>query len=466
MIIKSINKITTKNIDQENFDDEEESYNDTPMAYTVESFTSALGRDANYSRDYHGAKREDGKYSIEGDGSLEPNISSDAGIEFISPTLPLGEILGDLDKVVKWAKREGCYTGPEQETGLHINVSIPSIYIGEELDYVKLVLFLGDNYILNEFDRYGNDYCRSSLDLIYERAYDNPNLVVNAIEKMQQNLNGIASRVFHSGVTSKKVSVNNKGNYIEFRGPGGDWLGVYTNDENSIPNTLYRMIWAINVASKPDLYKREYYTKLSDLLGKKEVRYYDPKDPRNAKQPTTFSPVRNKPGLIPHVVAGNKENIIEKLRETVVDFIANSGRYPQQEREKIIKKTLKIFGGDKGRTTSNPPNIPGAKPPQQGGADWQSQRRTSSQPEYVAPGLQTNLSYSLPPQIKSWMEHIPTTDTETLERVLDDIRNNRGDYARRLWTTFTPEITQIVIQVLVDELNRRNQEAGDVPEEQ
>ena len=64
------------------------------------------------------------------------------------------------------------------------------------------------------------------------------------------------------------------------------------------------------------------------------------------------------------------------------------------------------------------------------------------------------------------MEHIPTTDTETLERVLDDIRNNRGDYARRLWTTFTPEIIRIVIQALVDELNRRNHEAGDVPEEQ
>ena len=447
-------------------DENEEDYyddddGDNSFTDAVRSFVNAVGRDANYSAKYHSAKRENGKYAIEGDGSLEPETSRDSGVEFISPTLPLTEMLDDLQKVLAWASRTGCYTGSQYETGLHINVSIPSINTREKLDYVKLVLFLGDHHILNEFDRYGNSYCESSLDLIYNKAANNPNQLIRAMDKMQNNFNQIASRVFHDGETYKRVSVNNKGNYIEFRGPGGEWI----SNAKSIPDSLYRMVWALNVASDPQLYRKEYYKKLSDLLGAKSVQYYDPKDPKNAKQPSKFNPVRQ-PGNVPHITAGDKSDVITKLRELVVDFTANGGRYSAEDREKLVKRTIKNFGHKNQDYNRKTYPIPGVKPlPGRAGYVPQQLTRPEVQPEIVAPGLQRNQNF-VPPQVEQMLRQVPDASTGELETTLDNIRNNRGHQATRLSTAFDPSVRQHVIQTIENELNRRNQEAGDVPEEQ
>jgi hypothetical protein len=67
-------------------------------------FATFMGKKVN-TGDYHQARREPGKYVVEPDGSLEPDSSDDLGLEFVSPPLPIDELLTDLAKVKKWADR-------------------------------------------------------------------------------------------------------------------------------------------------------------------------------------------------------------------------------------------------------------------------------------------------------------------------------------------------------------------------
>jgi hypothetical protein len=42
---------------------------------------------------------------VEPDSSLDPDDSDDQGLEFVSPPLPIEELLSDLNKVKAWADR-------------------------------------------------------------------------------------------------------------------------------------------------------------------------------------------------------------------------------------------------------------------------------------------------------------------------------------------------------------------------
>jgi len=119
-------------------------------------FSNAIGRPVNASSSYHGATRRPGHYVVEPDSSLHGDEPGDGGLEFVSPPLTISEMLDDIDSVAQWAERTGAYTN--SSTGLHMNVSVPN---QDKLDFVKLAMFLGDNYILEQFGREGNTYCKS-----------------------------------------------------------------------------------------------------------------------------------------------------------------------------------------------------------------------------------------------------------------------------------------------------------------
>jgi hypothetical protein len=225
----------------------------------AEEFGNAIGRPWNASSDYHGARREAGKYVVEPDGSLDPDDpGSEAGLEFVSPPLPVTELLSDLRKVVKWAKDRGCYTN--ESTGLHMNVSVPGFSL-EKLDFVKLALFIGDQYILESFGRTGNTYCKSALELVKRAA--TPDKVEQVMSRMKEQLGTVASKIIHSGITSKYTSINTKDGYIEFRSPGGDWLNA---NIDVLETTLLRFVVAMNIALDESAYKEEYAKKLYKLI--------------------------------------------------------------------------------------------------------------------------------------------------------------------------------------------------------
>lgn len=234
-----------------------------PVEGVAEDFGNAIGRPWNASSNYHGARRAPGKYVIEPDGSLDPDDpSNEAGLEFVSPPLPVAELLSDLQKVVAWAKNRGCYTN--ESTGLHINVSVPAWQGNlEKLDYVKLAILLGDQYVLDQFGRAGNTYCKSALEMVKSRISQRPEDAGALLKKMREQLNTTASKLIHTGVTNKYTSINTKDGYVEFRSPGGDWLN---EDIGKIENTLLRFVVALDAAADETKYREEYAKKLYKLL--------------------------------------------------------------------------------------------------------------------------------------------------------------------------------------------------------
>lgn len=224
----------------------------------ADDFGQAIGRPVNASTSYHGAYRQPGHYVVEPDSSLHGDEPGDGGLEFVSPPLTVAEMLEDIDKVAAWAGRAGAYTN--DSTGLHMNVSVPD---QKNLDFVKLAMFLGDNYILEQFGREGNTYCKSVLKSIKIIARTEPERVTEMMRQFQSGLSDIASKVLHTGQTQKYSSINNRGNWVEFRGPGGDWLG---DDLSAVKNTMLRAVVALDVATKPEEFKQEYYKKLYKTL--------------------------------------------------------------------------------------------------------------------------------------------------------------------------------------------------------
>ena len=231
----------------------------------ADEFREAIGRKVNWSAEYHGGKREPNAYVVEPDGSLIPSDSDDAGLEFVSPPLPIDEMISDLNKVKAWADQRGCYTSKAAKTGLHINVSVPG-FDNKKLDYVKLALLLGDEYVLNQFGRLGNSYAASAMGMIKERIAQRPADAAAMLQKMKAGMEELATKIIHSGTTSKFTSINTKDGYIEFRSPGGDWLD---SNFGLIETTLMRFVVALDAAMDPAKYRDEYLKKLYRLLDPK-----------------------------------------------------------------------------------------------------------------------------------------------------------------------------------------------------
>jgi hypothetical protein len=242
----------------------EESDSGASIDAIANDFSEVIGRPVNASERYHGARREPGKYVVEPDGSLDPDDSDDKGLEFVSPPLTFPEMLEDLEKVRRWAGRIGAYTN--KSTGLHMNVSIPG-YDDKNLDFVKLALLVGDQYVLDQFGRSANTYATSALSKIQARAKNlSPDQVQGLFDQMRAGLNKFASRSIQGSDVGKYTSIHPQGKYIEFRSPGGDWL---SEDPKTLVSTLMRFIVALDAAMDPDKYRKEYLSKLRKLLAPK-----------------------------------------------------------------------------------------------------------------------------------------------------------------------------------------------------
>jgi hypothetical protein len=159
------------------------------------SFFDKIGKPVVASSSYHSAKRNDTDYIVEPDSSLDPDNSSDAGLEFISPPMPVDEMFSDMDKIVNWAENYGCYTN--NSTGLHMNISVPDMSTAK-LDFVKLALLMGDEYVLGQFGRIANSYAKSAMKIVRERVAQRPEDAEAMLGQMKERLGALASKVIHS----------------------------------------------------------------------------------------------------------------------------------------------------------------------------------------------------------------------------------------------------------------------------
>jgi hypothetical protein len=222
-----------------------------------------VGMNVETSANYHDIERTNDKWIIEVDESIQPEYfdSGEAGIEIISPPLPIDQAITALNDVVQWASYNSMYTN--STTGLHINVSMPGVN-ANEIDFVKLALIMGDKYILQKFDRLSSTFASSAIDKIQASlSTKEPAEMAVFMDQFRTDLNGETSQLIFHRYTQKYTSINLAGEYIEFRGPGNDWLG---KDVEQLVLTIYRLAMSMTIASDPNAHKQEYAKKLFKLL--------------------------------------------------------------------------------------------------------------------------------------------------------------------------------------------------------
>ena len=242
-----------------------------PVGDWAAEISAVTGKGTNVSDTYHGDDKVEGKYTLEPDSSLTADEDDDSGIELVSPVMPLGEAISDMEKLLNWADDNDIYTN--NTTGLHINISVPQ---GNDIDYTKLVLFSGDKYVLDKYNRLATTYAPSVLDQLQNRASQmDANLAASSMQKMKTSLQDAAEEFVKGGTgMAKYSSIHIKDGYIEFRGPGG----IYTNkDVSEITDTMLRFARAMTIAADPQAHRQEYQKKLYKLLntGGREERTID-----------------------------------------------------------------------------------------------------------------------------------------------------------------------------------------------
>ena len=137
---------------------------------------------------------------------------------------------------------------------------------------------MGDQYVLDQFDRASNTYCESGLTKVQDKIRSNPALGQGLLDQMKGHLNELASRALGYQSTNKYTSANIKDGYIEFRSPGGDWLNDLSSNEKKIENTMLRFVVALDAATDPEKYRQEYLKKLYKILApsgeKSTIEYF------------------------------------------------------------------------------------------------------------------------------------------------------------------------------------------------
>ena len=231
-----------------------------------DSLHSAIDMPVKVSSGYHSATRKEGMWIVEPDSSLDPDDREDYGLEIVSPPMPLLTALDKLQEVTDWANNPGegnAYTN--DSTGLHMGVSVP--YKGGDVDYLKLILFLGDEYVLQSFGREANTYTKSAMKSLRDNIKSGRADPAGAMKLMQHGLLELAQKEIQKGVgQSKYTSAHIQNGYIEFRSAGGDWLAEESADPEKLQSTMLRYARAMQLAADPSAERREYAKKLYKMI--------------------------------------------------------------------------------------------------------------------------------------------------------------------------------------------------------
>ena len=262
-------------------DDDEYSYDDSDYDYSgavkalYPAITKAFGQTHIY-KEYHEGIKNMTDWYIEPDGSLIPN-GNDGAAEVVSPPMPAKDSIAALKKFYAVAKQLGLYTSKKNKTGLHINVSIP-----QELDVLKLAVFLGDQHVLQQFGRQQNRYSASVTrdmsdalrgSVIRRRDKPEPDRLPFVQKQtltkdpfgrqgVQTSLNyPMLKRLIGNISNEHFASINYNGKYVSFRHAGGNYL----EHPDQVINVVGRFIRAMIIASDPNAYQEEYKSKLAKM---------------------------------------------------------------------------------------------------------------------------------------------------------------------------------------------------------
>ena len=234
----------------------------------ISAFSGATDYDIENGSEAELTKGSD--YIVEPDASINPE-----GMELVSPVFnDLDEMLDDLEAIFEEiTNSDNIFTN--DSTGLHINIGG---FDTSKLDYLKLILFLGEGKLGTDFDREYNSMTEQLIPRIV-RFFKQKKISAENI-KNPESFKLIRKDIeYHiMGRLRKYYSVNFEkilDGYLEFRSLGG---AGYEHNFEKIKLSVLRMIRALNIATDSNAYKQEYMKKVSSLL------YTSPSGPKKVGQ--------------------------------------------------------------------------------------------------------------------------------------------------------------------------------------
>ena len=200
-----------------------------------------------------------GKYKNWGvvtDSSIAPGDEDYYGVELVSPPMKPSEALSKLQDVFDTMKEYRFET--DNTCGLHVGISVPNMK--DKIDPLKLMLFMGERYILDVFERGGNQFAQplfyNALDRV-SRIGRIENMPTKFIKELEQEL--LRSGKYKTANLGKLYT----GGYIEFRVAGGT---DYEYKYNDVVAAIGRFLTAIEIAIDPEAERQEYMKKVSKLM--------------------------------------------------------------------------------------------------------------------------------------------------------------------------------------------------------
>lgn len=235
-------------------------------------FSANADEEGNYlSQDYI-------TWTVLPDGSLtqvERYTKDIIGIEIISPVMDLATGLEYMQKILKVIEDPSVLgfdtlTGvTTMDTGFHINLGIG----GKPIDYLKLIMLMGDQNTLQQYGRGFYNQAEPMLPTIIDSINSDPAKAIPLINQLvkktgitQDDMTNVITNLKKQVPVDKFQSVNLTklaNGYIEFRAAGGK---DYHTAFNKIRMTVLQLAVWMYVATQPDIYKNEYYKALVKFI--------------------------------------------------------------------------------------------------------------------------------------------------------------------------------------------------------
>lgn len=205
--------------------------------------------------DYHNTSGDD-RWRIERDGSIHVSDEGETGAEIISPVFNTpNQMLSEMFSLFDYFDDNDVYTN--KSTGLHVTMSYPTSTT--ELNKLKVVLLLGDPYVLKLFNRENNEYTKSQLLRLQAVAQhiENP----NNLKEVEKILSGSLSLDKYYSAHFKM----RQDGLVEFRVIGGTY---YELKREEIKKTVARYAITMLAGHDPNFLQKEYISMLSRLVRK------------------------------------------------------------------------------------------------------------------------------------------------------------------------------------------------------
>jgi hypothetical protein len=194
------------------------------------------------------------KWAVIEDGT--PGVDA----EITTPAFPIDKGIAVMRKMLNIID-DSSYMRTSSATGLHVNIGTFTEEEADRIDWLKFLMIMNAERVLQRFDRVHNTYAPDKLPSIINNLQNND--IRNYMNDVQ-SINSIV-RSLSEKYSAVNLSKLRKFGIIELRAPGNK---NYETQVSYLEETIRRIVRALELASDPNKYKKEYLSMLYKQFGK------------------------------------------------------------------------------------------------------------------------------------------------------------------------------------------------------